>query len=376
MKHISQSTGGASNVLPKASTDAHADKWRILDLLTGCAESFGIGHRELNVLRALLSFLPERIITPGTTVVFPSNTTLSDRLNGLPESTLRRHLARLVASGLVGRHDSPNRKRYARRDRSGSLLRAFGFDLAPLAAAATAIETAAERAEAARAEIAVLRENLALLRNNLLATAPDEHELAEAARRMLRRHASPQDLHNLIAKLEERLSATAIMPPASPALQLSDSDVRNERHQQKPKLKSFDSPSTPVKTNLSTEKLASLPHSSRSEAPPPDLNQLTELCQEALSFFPEATASWQDLSCTADKIAPMMGIPRLVMLKARAAMGWCEAAITVLCLLERFKHIRNPAGYLSHLISQAEQGSFSLAMLLQATRPPSRQIVS
>ncbi|PJN92901.1 hypothetical protein CNY89_20285 [Amaricoccus sp. HAR-UPW-R2A-40] len=57
-------------------------------------------------------------------------------------------------------------------------------------------------------------------------------------------------------------------------------------------------------------------------------------------------------------------------------MGWCEAAITVLCLLERFKHIRNPAGYLSHLTRQAEQGSFSLAVLLQATRASSHQIVS
>ncbi|PJN93694.1 replication initiator RepC, partial [Amaricoccus sp. HAR-UPW-R2A-40] len=201
MKQISQSTGGAANVRPKASADAPADKWRILDLLTGCAESFGIGHRELNVLRALLSFLPERIIAAGTAVVFPSNATLSDRLNGLPESTLRRHLARLVASGLVGRCDSPNRKRYARRNRSGGLLRAFGFDLAPLATAATAIEAAAERAEAARAEIAVLRENLALLRSDLLTAAAEDHDLAEAARRMLRRHASPQDLRALAEKL-------------------------------------------------------------------------------------------------------------------------------------------------------------------------------
>ncbi|PJN92544.1 hypothetical protein CNY89_20190 [Amaricoccus sp. HAR-UPW-R2A-40] len=47
-----------------------------------------------------------------------------------------------------------------------------------------------------------------------------------------------------------------------------------------------------------------------------------------------------------------------------------------MCLLERFKHIRNPAGYLSHLTRQAEQGSFSLAVLLQATRASSHQIVS
>lgn len=375
MRHISQSTGGAAQVRPTASPDASVDKWRILDHLAGCARDFGLSHRELNVLRALLSFLPGRIIVPGAAVVFPSNDTLSNRLNGLPESTLRRHLARLVASGLVARRDSPNRKRYARRDRSGGLLRAFGFDLTPLALSAEAVEAAAQRADADRTEAAALREEIALLRSDLLAAAQEDQDLAETARRMLRRHASPQELRALADALTQRLSAAPPLHPGSPAAESSGSGTRNERLQQKPEWESSDSAGIPIAAdplpNVRAEPLARGP-----EALPPDLDQIAEFCQEARSFFPEAATSWRELACAADKIAPMIGIPRGLVLRARQAMGWREAATAVLCLLERLTHIQNPAGYFSHLTTQAERGRFSLTALLQTSRHRSPQIVS
>ena len=62
--------------------------------------------------------------------MFPSNRKLMERLNGMPESTLRRHLASLAEIGIVTRKNSPNRKRYARRAGEGALM-AFGFDLSP-----------------------------------------------------------------------------------------------------------------------------------------------------------------------------------------------------------------------------------------------------
>ncbi len=51
---------------------------------------------------------------------------------GMPASTLRRHLAVLVDAGLIVRRDSPNGKRYARKNRAGAIELAFGFDLSPL----------------------------------------------------------------------------------------------------------------------------------------------------------------------------------------------------------------------------------------------------
>lgn len=92
------------------------DKWQILDALSAAAEEFELNHRTLSVLRALITFLPAREITAelNSCIVFPSNRTLSERLHGMPESTLRRHLAKLVELGIISRHDSANRKRFAR----------------------------------------------------------------------------------------------------------------------------------------------------------------------------------------------------------------------------------------------------------------------
>ena len=66
----------------------------------------------------------------------PRHATLSDRAHGMPESTLRRHLAALVRAGIILRHDSPNGKRYARRGEGGEITDAYGFDLTPLVARA------------------------------------------------------------------------------------------------------------------------------------------------------------------------------------------------------------------------------------------------
>ena len=68
------------------------DKWQILDALSAAAEEFELNHRTLSVLRALITFLPAREITAelNSCIVFPSNRTLSERLHGMPESTLRR----------------------------------------------------------------------------------------------------------------------------------------------------------------------------------------------------------------------------------------------------------------------------------------------
>lgn len=103
-----------------------------MELLRKAAPVMGIKKTALDVLEKLLSFHPDGIIDPmsGNTIVFPSNETLRERLNGLSERTLRRAIGDLVEADLVCRCDSPNRKRY-RRVLAGKVI-AYGFDVAPL----------------------------------------------------------------------------------------------------------------------------------------------------------------------------------------------------------------------------------------------------
>lgn len=316
------------------------DKWALLAALTEAAENFGLNHRSLGVLRALLSFFPDRALPreAGAAVVFPSNATLSQRLNGMPESTLRRHLSALVKSGVVSRQDSPNRKRFARR---GGL--AFGFDLSPLARAAEALVTAAEHARERRAAIAALRDRLAHVRARLI----DEHGLPvedaqlEAARLTLRRKASEADLMDLLDDLEPRLDSP--VPEAPGPVEMSGRDSENERHIQSTNKKILVS-KTPVSR----------------DAEPPALIEVLAQCSEYKSYFPDGVRDWHGLVAMTDQLHRMLGIAPSIYQKALEVLGTKRTATVVLCMLEKLSEIRNPGGYLRALIKRAIQGELNL----------------
>jgi len=239
MHHASQAQFGRP-VEAVLHPDQHhcIDKWQALNALTDAAESYDLSHRTLGVLKALMSFLPGRMIhpMPGEAIVFPSNRTLSHRMNGMPDSTLRRHLARLVSAGIVSRHDSPNRKRYARG--AGQAGIAFGFDLSPIARHATALSAAATAAQEARAQLATLRATLAKLRDDMIQQT-GETELTENARRALRRKPDAADLERFINEMQHLLCTE----------EMSAADAQNERHiQTESKYISDSEPVLPKKT--------------------------------------------------------------------------------------------------------------------------------
>ncbi|TIV90947.1 MAG: replication initiation protein RepC, partial [Mesorhizobium sp.] len=142
-----------------------ADKWQVYRNLCEGKSIVGIGDRALAVLNALLSFYPDSELSgENGLIVFPSNAQLSLRAHGMADATLRRHLAALVDCGLITRRDSPNGKRYARKDRGGDIEEAFGFSLAPLLARAFEFEQAAERVRADNRALRLMRERITLHR--------------------------------------------------------------------------------------------------------------------------------------------------------------------------------------------------------------------
>jgi replication initiation protein RepC len=90
------------------------------------------------------------------------------RANGMPPTTLRRHLAVLVDCGLIVRRDSPNGKRFARKGRGGQVEQAYGFDLSPIVARAEEFEQLAEAVQAEKKAFKVAKERLTLLRRDIV----------------------------------------------------------------------------------------------------------------------------------------------------------------------------------------------------------------
>ncbi len=336
------------------------DKWQVFHDLRTARDSFGLGDRDLTVLNALLSFLPAReLAEDADLIVFPSNATLSDRAHGMAESTLRRHIAALVSAGVIARHDSPNGKRYARRDQSGGVLRAFGFSLRPLFVRAPLIAEKAEALRVAAKRILLLREAITLhLRDagKLLAylgeTASPLFARFTDLKKAMRRKLPEQSLITLSQSAETlRREVDALLTPEPISIEPSGSDSQNERHYQNSKQDSQESESC-------TE-----------QAPKPvglALDLVLKACPDIETYARRDIRNWQELGDAAGEIHPMMGIDRSTWNEAQRTMGAGNAAATLAAMLQKIAVIRNPGGYLRRLSAKAAQQAFTPAPMIFA----------
>ncbi|TCK19812.1 replication initiation protein RepC [Ancylobacter aquaticus] len=155
-------------VAQSAKPDAIVHKWQIFKAIREARELVGATDRSLAILHALLSFHPETALSgDGEHIVWPSNDHLASRANGMPVSTLRRHIAVLVDCGLIIRRDSPNGKRFARKAQDGKTEQAFGFDLSPIVARADELLGLAQTVQAEKRALRSAKERLSLYRRDI-----------------------------------------------------------------------------------------------------------------------------------------------------------------------------------------------------------------
>jgi replication initiation protein RepC len=112
-------------------------------------------------------------------IVWPSAALQQQEL-GLGPSQVKNLNRYLVELGLVVMKDSPNGKRYGRRDLKGRIIEAYGFDLSPLASRCAEFQAVAEAGREERALLQALRRRATVARNGirqLLETAL-EHEVS------------------------------------------------------------------------------------------------------------------------------------------------------------------------------------------------------
>jgi replication initiation protein RepC len=382
-----------------------ADKWQLIRALCEARAAFGLSDRAITVLEALLSFHQGRELD-GTAaiVVFPSNAELSLRSRGMAEATLRRHIAALVEAGLILRRDSPNGKRYCRRDAQGAVESAFGFDLSPLALAAGGIHQAAEEARAEaracrtlRGEITIhLRDAARIVEAGLAERRAGDWEgfslrLMPLARRLPRQLAREalEERRDLLVRL--RAEVESVYLDALSEQEMSGNDAGFERQYQNSK------PDHHFETGSEKELKPAAWRQDRAEAEveaggtrpderggegglPPDtarrapetraepvaLSYLLSVCPALETYARDGIASWRDVFVTAGLVRSMLGVSPDAWEKCRAAMGDFTAAAVIAAILERADAIRSPGGYLRALTERAEAGRFTLRPMLAA----------
>ncbi|SEG24790.1 replication initiation protein RepC [Jhaorihella thermophila] len=383
------------------------NKWEALRELSAARSAYGLSDRDLAVLQALISFHPGEILGEDeqTLIVHPSNRAICERLNGMPCSTMRRHLARLVQAGVVVRRDSPNGKRYARR--YGEEKIAFGFDLRPLVLRFHEFCEAAEQVRAGEARLKRLRETVSLMRRDLAGLAeyggrirPDLsiwdafEDLAVLTGRALRRRLSEDDLQEMKARLLEALERARKILEGMETQNVSTKADQSEQHYQNSKPESHDSELRQEKAKPAAGGPKPKPRNgcdacSPSEAPKRAVDQreanniaieaeqqdnrpnlplglVLEACPAISDYAEGSVRHWHDLVRAADLVRPMMGISPSAWDEAKLEMGPEEAAVVLAAMLERFSEIRSHGGYLRHLTAKAAQGEFSCGPMVMA----------
>ena len=362
------------------------NKWELLRELSKAQAAFGVSERDLTVLQGLLSFFPDDALGGNAEmVVFPSNKAICERLNGMPCSTMRRHLARLVEAGLLQRRDSPNGKRYVRKH--GEERVAFGFDLSPLYCQSEEIARAAEAVREAEERVRRLREVVSLMRRDLAALAEFGDEMqpglglwdqlrdtAALTARALRRKLSIEDLAAYRADLEALLDQARNIIDGPETEEMNTNDAQSERHHHNSNKESIDlepaleksgaAASVPdVDTN---EPVADVDEQDTRHLPKIPLHLVIAACPSLKTFYQGEIRHWHQLFDAACHVRPAMGISASAWEEAQRFMGPEQASIVVAAMLERFADIRSPGGYLRALTAKAAAGEFSCGPMVMA----------
>lgn len=372
---------------PEASVPARpVNKWELLRELSKAQAAFGVSERDLTVLQGLLSFFPDDALGGNAEmVVFPSNKAICERLNGMPCSTMRRHLARLVEAGLLQRRDSPNGKRYVRKH--GEDRVAFGFDLSPLYCQSEEIARAAEAVREAEERVRRLREVVSLMRRDLAALAEFGDEMqpglgfwdqlrdkAALTARALRRKLSIEDLAAYRADLEALLDQARNIIDGPETEEMNTNDAQSERHRHNSNKESIDFEPALEKSGVAAgvpdvdtnEPVADVDEQDTRHLPKIPLHLVIAACPSLKTFYQGEIRHWHQLYDAACHVRPAMGISASAWEEAQRFMGPEQASIVVAAMLERFADIRSPGGYLRALTTKAAAGEFSCGPMVMA----------
>jgi replication initiation protein RepC len=384
--------GSKVNTAEGGNGEGKIDKWALLRALTDGRAAFALSDRAIAVLDALLTCMPGREIDGALPqIVFPSNRELSTRTGGMAPATLRRHLASLIEAGMIERRDSPNGKRYCRKNEYGEAETSFGFDLSPFALAASHIHAAAEARKAAEKALKRLREEVSLLIRDcakIISAALEEGrgvasdweayavDLATLSMR-LSRAADSEPLivrRNGLLALRNAVENDYLKTMSDEELSANDADF--ERHYQNSNTNAiFDTSKEKKKEAYSgapeTKAQPSAtgrfrPQSAIAFNNPVDLNRLLAACPEFSAYARDGIHNWHDAAAIANLVRSMLGVSPDAWKQAVTSMGEHSAIITIAAILERASSIKSPGGYLRTLTERASAGKFSVLPMLQA----------
>jgi replication initiation protein RepC len=392
---------------------------QVLAAFKAAAPYLGLSPRVVHAIDWLFTFTqPQDWCEGSRPIVWPSAALQGDTL-GLATTqvkTLNRHLVEL---GLVTMKDSPNGKRYGKRDRQGRIVEAYGFDLSPLFTRMAAFQAVAEQGRALRERLRHLRRRCTIARNGLLQildTAAEQgfsddiwqtlEAEGRALARSLRKVERVEEMEIGVASLERRqrearerlenqLAAAAPAPCKS-----VDSDPKgpeNRPHQYNYKPNPHLLEDTVVASEGSKSGGTSVGTSPASPVWPRErqegqgdraertdsgtvlrikTDELVRLAPRLRPYLRTSSPAWPDIVEAADWLRHDLGVSKSLWGDACVAMGREKAAIALAIVsVKPAEHFTtSPGSYFFGMVARAKAGNLNLARTIWGLREnPRRQ---
>ena len=347
-------------------------------------------------------------------IVWASNHFLMEQ-TGFSLATLRRHVRRLCEVGVISMKDSPNGKRWGRRDADGVIIEAYGFDLAPMAARAEEFEALYEHLQAERALCASLRNAITVTRrmirakiekaqdaglrgpwanlqdvfSELLEGLPARSERAGGLERYLDR------IKAFLASVEQSFEAAFDWPAESDVAHASTSiDGSKKTTNMKPTSLENDThilttnePNPVISNRFETKHAAGVAPEPRRTQPVERLDEVDldiswsthgtkrgsdidiRMLMASCPHFAEMARStqgymrdWNDVHRAAAALRPIVGISEDAWNVANKVLGPAVAAASIALILDKSTdgEVKSPGGYLRGLVERAQIGELHL----------------
>jgi replication initiation protein RepC len=375
---------------------------QLLAAFKAAAPRLGLAPRLVHAIDWLFRFTqPQDWEREARPIVWPSALLQQEGL-GISESQAKRLNRSLIELGLITMKDSPNGKRYGRRDARGRIVEAYGFDLSPLAARYQEFVQLAEEGRAERKAMGRLRRRATIARKGIvqiLETARD-YNLSDEEWSTLER-----DSRTIVEKLRraERLDAMEAGVVSLEGRQneartrletlLKDSSKTPSPSENAPHQYSYKSISNPNTDTVTTSKpnneiLDTLapPYTAPETSKRLEKNivhriqpdELVRLAPRLKAYLYHPNPTWPEIIDAADWLRHDLDISKPLWGDACLTMGRDLAAIALAIVSTKDpEHFRTtPGGYFHGMVQKAKAGELHLERTIWGKRRSAERAVT
>ena len=400
---------GVAEQLAQAGERVSVPKTRAFVAVKRVGAHIGLKAGDMMLLDTLGAFTqPQDWEARQRPIVWASNAYLMEQ-TGFSLSALKRHARRLAEIGVISFKDSPNGKRWGRRNSDGVIIEAYGFDLSPLSARVeefeelhVALQAEREMCQRFKRQITVARRMIRARIESAVSGALSgpwaqfTSLLEDLLSKLPRRDGGSEQLERLLTwfkQLQERVDA-AYLKATSTLHVVENSPESTEPlpmkvQEMNPRVSIFEphilttSQLNPVTRNSSEkEEVAAVAQNAlpedqvdmeleewvaqvRKKRAALDIPTVMQACPEFASWAHNMGGflkDWGDLHRVAGQLRPMIGVSEHAWNDAQEQLGKQVATAALALVFEKHcsGEVTSPGGYLRGMVEKAGAGELHL----------------